>query len=180
MNGLITGRTAKLPGLEDQTEPQTLPIVFTIHGEPKPQGSKVAQVIYGRDGKPVFKNGRVLAVVRDDSKQLRAWRQDVATTAAEAIVKAGIVEPLLGPVSLSIVFTRARPAGHFGTGRNARALKASAPKHPTTRPDTVKLTRAVEDALTGIVWRDDSQVCHHVLVKAWGQDFRTVVTIERL
>jgi Holliday junction resolvase RusA-like endonuclease len=30
---------------------------------------------------------------------------------------------------------------------------------PTIKPDVSNLNKAIEDALTGIVWRDDSVVC---------------------
>ena len=74
-----------------------------------------------------------------------------------------------GPLRLTLTFFRTRPLGHYGTGRNAAQLKDRAPDKPTVRPDTVKLTRAVEDALTGVVWRDDSQVTTHLLKKRYGE-----------
>ena len=150
-------------------------IEFEVYGEQRPQGSKIAQVIY-RNGKPLTKDGRVITVARDDNKHLKSWRQEVA--AAAVAVKPD--ELLLGPVQLEITFYRPRPKGHFGTGRNAERLKDSAPRLPTPKPDTVKLTRAVEDALTGIIWRDDSQVCRHVLEKRYGRCHCTVVRIREI
>ena len=65
-----------------------------------------------------------------------------------------------GPVWMALHFVFTRPAGHFGTGRNAGKLKPSAPRWPTSRAigDRTNLLKSVEDALTGIVWHDDSQV----------------------
>lgn len=70
-----------------------------------------------------------------------------------------------GPLLLTLVFYRTRPKGHFGTGRNAGKLK---PKYaspfvtedtiPVQMPDLTKLIRATEDGLTGVIWKDDSQV----------------------
>jgi Holliday junction resolvase RusA-like endonuclease len=54
----------------------------------------------------------------------------------------------IGPVKVQITFHLPRPK--------------SRPKrhtHPDVRPDLDKLQRAVLDALTGIAWRDDAQVC---------------------
>lgn len=65
---------------------------------------------------------------------------------------------LAGPIELKLIFYMARPKGHFRTGKHAGELRESAPEHPTSKPDLTKLTRAVEDALTGIIWKDDSQV----------------------
>jgi crossover junction endodeoxyribonuclease RusA len=72
--------------------------------------------------------------------------------------------PISGPVRLEIVFLFPRPKSHFGTGRNADKLKASAPEHCTTRAygDTSKLIRSTEDAISASsgypVIEDDSQV----------------------
>ena len=76
----------------------------------------------------------------------------------------GRVRPDLdGALELRVVFVFRRPAGHFGTGRNAGKLKPSSPLYVRTRPDVDKLVRAIADAMTGIVYRDDSQL---VAVKA--------------
>lgn len=160
-------------------------VSFSVYGKPRPQGSKQAQVIYNGAGKPVLKNGRILAVVRDDNKDLRNWRNQVADKAMEAYRSATHTSPdnskdpglLSGPVALCVEFVRPRPKGQYGTGRNAGILKMSAPEHPTAKPDTVKLARAVEDAITGVVWIDDSQVVKHVLTKRFGDRYETHVTI---
>ena len=151
-------------------------IAFTVYGEQKPQGSKLSHALYGKDGQPLMKNGRVLTVTRNDNPDVMAWRSGIAAAARQAY--AGPL--LLGPLRLAITFYRPRPAGHFGTGKNAAQLKALAPALPITKPDTVKLARAVEDALTGVVWRDDSQVCKHILDKEFGTCFCTAVIIESL
>jgi Holliday junction resolvase RusA-like endonuclease len=36
-----------------------------------------------------------------------------------------------------------------------------------TRPDATKLWRPTEDALTGIVWRDDSQIIRQLVRKRY-------------
>lgn len=77
----------------------------------------------------------------------RAWQERIAG------------RELDGPVLLALVFVMPRPAGHFGTGKNAGTLKASAPSFHTIKPDGDNLVKAVMDALTEArVWRDDSQV----------------------
>jgi Holliday junction resolvase RusA-like endonuclease len=82
-----------------------------------------------------------------------------------------------GALSLDLRFYMRRPQSHFGTGRNAGRLKDTAPRFHTTRPDSTKLTRAVEDALTGVVWRDDAQVSTQVIAKLYGEPERVVVAI---
>ncbi len=147
-------------------------IQFTVYGEARPQGSKISQVIYRRDGTPVTKNGRVVTVVRDDCPKTRHWRETIAAAA-----RAAYSGPLLtGALKISLGFFRPRPRGHFGK----RGLRASAAKFPTTRPDTVKLTLAVEDALSGVLWRDDAQIVEHHIVKSWGEPARVDVLVEVL
>ncbi len=152
-------------------------IVFDVYGEQRPQGSKIPQAIYGKDRKPVIlPSGRVLTVVRNDNPQLESWRGAIAWAARQ--VYNG---PLLtGAIKLTIQFYRPRPRSHFGSGKNSDKLKPSAPAHPITRPDNSKLVRAVEDALKGVVWKDDSQVVLGVQAKEFGECFRTNVIIEEL
>jgi Holliday junction resolvase RusA-like endonuclease len=59
-------------------------------------------------------------------------------------------------------------------------LRASAPRYPTGRPDVLKLARACEDALTGVIWRDDAQIVVERLYKDWGEPARVLVEIEQL
>lgn len=62
----------------------------------------------------------------------------------------------LGPVSVELVFRFARPKGHFNTKGQ---LKPSAPMHVIVKPDIDKIERSVLDGLTGVLFKDDSQVC---------------------
>lgn len=152
-------------------------ITFSVFGQPATQGSKQAQLIRRKGGEIVLdRNGRPLTRVREDNPRTAEWRQQVAAAA-----RAAYDGPLLTEaVSLTCVFVRPRPKSHFGTGRNAAHVKPGSPAHPTTKPDTLKLARAVEDSLTGVVWQDDSQVCRHRLVKEWGRIFEVRVEVEVL
>lgn len=127
---------------------------LTVYGLPQPAGSKVA----GRS-----KAGKLF--VRDAAKGSAPWKRQVAQAAGEAMNGTGLMD---GPLELHARFVLPRPAGHFGK----RGLLPSAPTHPTKRPDTTKLVRAVEDALTGVVWRDDAQVVVQTAVKQFGEPAR--------
>jgi Holliday junction resolvase RusA-like endonuclease len=100
--------------------------------------------------------------VRDSAKKGAPWRRQVAQAAGEAMNGAGLLD---GALSLTVRFWVPRPKGHYG----ARGLRPSAPVYPTTRPDVTKLLRAIEDACTGIVWRDDAQVVVQHAIKAYGE-----------
>lgn len=118
-------------------------ISLTVYGLPAPQGSKRH-----------VGNG----VMIESSKKVKPWRQDVKQAALDAV--AGLTDwtPLDGPLVASMVFTFARPKGHYRTGRNAHLLRDSAPLRPHGMPDLSKILRSTEDALKGVVWHDDARV----------------------
>lgn len=139
---------------------------LTVYGEAQPAGSKRGFV------NP--KSGRV--IITDDARKSKPWKQQVAQAAGEVFEG-----PLWdGPLRATFVFYRPRPRSHYGTGRNSSKLKPSAPWYPTTRPDLLKYARAVEDALTGIVWTDDSRICDERLHKRYGEPARVWIVVERL
>jgi hypothetical protein len=144
---------------------------FIVYGQAKPGGSKKA-FVHPHTGRPV---------VVEDSKN-KPWRQEVAGAALEALQALDSWHETAGPLfadeALAVVFTfvRPRPLGHYGA---SGAVRSSAPAHPVTRPDVLKLARAAEDALTGIVWRDDSQIVHETLVKVYGEPERLEVAVRR-
>lgn len=80
----------------------------------------------------------------EQSKAVAPWRTTVAWHAAQVFDG-----PLAdGPIAVAIEFVMPRPA--------------SCPKRSTPpavkRPDCDKLCRAIFDALSGVIWRDDSLV----------------------
>lgn len=97
-------------------------------------------------------SGKVMMV--DTCARGKTWRHDVQWKFRESYDN----KPLEGPVALNCIFRMPRPKGHYGSGRNAHVLKPNAPTHPITKPDCTKMVRAIEDALTGLAWLDDSQV----------------------
>jgi len=147
---------------------------FFVPGKPQTAGSKTA-VVNRHTGRAV-----VIDSANPEAKERkRAWRTDVrdmAQAAAEACgwQKAGADVPL----SLTVGIVRERPSAHFGSGRNAGRIKqAKLNAKPTTRPDTIKLVRAIEDALTGVLWHDDSQIVEHMLTKGYGECEGAYVTV---
>ncbi len=107
-------------------------IRFTVYGKPQPQGSTRAFV----------KNGR--AIVTSDNKNLKPWRQQISDT---AFIEFGAI-PYAGDgqeaIAIDLRF-------YFQAPKKRRMM-------PTVKPDLDKLIRAILDSLTGIAYRDDSQV----------------------
>jgi Holliday junction resolvase RusA-like endonuclease len=88
--------------------------------------------------------------------------------------------PWEGPLSLRLAFYFPRPTSHFGTGKNADRLKASAPKHHTKRPDADNLAKLVKDAMNGVFYLDDAQVVRLRVKKEYSRTPRTFVMLRRL
>ena len=128
----------------------TFLLTCIIPGTPQQQGSK----------RNVGGNRSIEA-----NKNLAPWRADaIACLQAEW----GVCGPITEPVSVDVVFDFARPASHYGTGRNAGVLKDSAPSGKATAPDLDKLCRALGDALTKAgVLRDDALIAEWVARKQW-------------
>lgn len=122
-----------------------------VAGVPQPQGSK--RLFAGR-------------LVEGNDATLRPWRATIAGE-SRAAYRHGL-EPTREAVNVTLGFMFSRPRSHYGTGRNAGELRRSAPAYKATRPDLDKLVRAVLDALTGIVFVEDSQVAQLTAWKDWG------------
>lgn len=146
-------------------------IKFVVIGTPQTAGSK--------KGFPIRRaNGSMGVSITDSNPKAKGWAADVKR-AALAVV--GETFPLMtGPLSVEMHFWLKRPQSHFGSGKNADTLKASAPRLPTSKPDALKLARCVEDALTQVLWEDDAQITTEVLTKSYcdkGQSERCFVRV---
>lgn len=127
-------------------------VYLEVAGRPAPQGSKKA-FNHRTTGK---------VITQEMSKYVKPWRKDVCAAAKTWIDRNPDLYPLPGALSVDMVFSIARPKGHYGTGRNAGVLKPGAPAHPASMPDLSKLVRATEDALTSAgVWTDDARVVEY-------------------
>lgn len=145
------------------------PIIIRVPGIPKTAGSKKAFPIFR--GKGPAKTW-VRNIVTDDTGQAgKEWRASVQACAADVM---DTCDPLDCPLAVTMVFTLQRPKGHMG----AKGLRPSAPEYPMTKPDALKLARAVEDALTGIVWRDDALIVREVIWKVYGQQPGVEIRVE--
>src|SRR6185437_5367455 len=125
-----------------------------------PGGSKTATVIRRKGGEIVMKNGRPLTAMRDaGGEKTKNWRAVVAHEGRIAYQGTPLDEPL----RVEFVFFMPRPQSHYGK----KGLHKWAPIYSTTKPDTTKLIRAAEDALTGILWRDDTLIVEQTARKVY-------------
>lgn len=132
-------------------------ILFTALGKPEPQGSSRA----------FMPRGARYPVVTSDNPKLKGWRR----TVAQAARLAHRGQPLDGPVRVIAAFYLPRP----------KALRLD--RSHVTRPDADKLGRAIGDALSGIVYRDDGQVTQFKVTKQYaaaGESPRAVIVVTSL
>ena len=144
---------------------QTEPIQFFVLGIPRPGGSKKG--IYNARLKRVL-------IIKAGGQNEENWRQAVSAAALQAM---GDRPPIACAVRCDITFVMPRPKGHYRTGKHADELRENAPTEHINRPDRGKLLRSTEDAMTGIVWRDDSQVCDGRLQKLYGERPGAAITV---
>lgn len=146
------------------------PMLWTIHGDPRPQQRPRASN-FGKLGARMY-------VPRCK------WRKHVGQ-GLKALEMPFF--PTGVPVGVSLVFRVSRPKSHYGTGRNARALKPSAPRAPLTGytgaarrtriGDVDNYAKAVLDEMIGKCFEDDSQVVQLSAMKLYADDQAPGVTI---
>lgn len=123
-------------------------MILTIPGRPRTKGSM----------RHVGK-GRMI----ESNPHSTTWRQDVRAAAMEN----GCV-PTGDAYDVAVFCWFKRPKNHF-TSKGELSKKATTyPKGNVGDPD--KIARNVLDALTGIVWHDDCQVCNVQCYKMWADD----------
>lgn len=151
---------------------------FVVFGRPQGKGSKRALPVRGKP-----RVGERSIVLVDSNRNAAPWAARVSAAAAQAWREANPYANghlIRTAVVVDFDFYFARPRSHFGVGRNANLVRASAPPNMMTMPDIDKLARCALDALTGIVIKDDAQVCELGLAKRYGEPERLEVSVHEL
>lgn len=138
------GATTDAIALPLEGEPRS--VTFDIYGIPKPKGSARAFVAMKAGKKP-------RAIVTTDNKSLKSWEAAVRDAARDVVGQAYFTEA----VSLEIDFWFPRP----------KSVSAAKRPHMTTKPDLSKLLRGAEDALNGVIFKDDAQVVRAITAKRY-------------
>lgn len=121
-------------------------ISFFVPGFPKPQPRQKQRIIFPKGG------GRPFAANYDPG-DAEVWKREVRLAAADHVQN-----PVWTcPIDLELTFFFPRPAGHYGTGKNAGVLKETAPLRCQLY-DSDNLAKAVMDALQTVgMYRNDKQ-----------------------
>lgn len=138
-------------------------LTFFVHGKAEPAGSKKS-----------FAHPHTKKIVTiDDNPKAGPWKKEVAAACRTALAVNGYVKfPVYTEgvaLYVEMTFYIERPKYHYGTGKNADKIKEQfLYARPTVKPDTTKLVRCAEDALTGLAWHDDAQIVRQVNDKQYG------------
>lgn len=126
---------------------------FRVRGIPVPQGTARAFVAGGR--------AYLATDANRSSSPIGAWRGAIAREAQLVMGDSPLIE---APVEVTATFSLPRP----------RSL-AKRITQPDAKPDIDKLARALLDAMTGVVIRDDAQVVDLQLRKVYDDEQPGVV-----
>lgn len=138
-------------------------VSFRVDGVARPQGSKrQVRTTHGRH------------LMIEDNPETRPWRDTVRWHALQARNGTDLVA---GPVAVRINAYLPRPKSHY---RRDGTVKPTAPLWHTSKPDSDKLARLVLDALSGSVFRDDSQVTVLQIRKAYDTEPHLTVIVRPL
>lgn len=102
------------------------------------------------------------------------------TAAYEDLVKLAYMQvgvKLTGPIAAEITAYFAIPKS---TSKKMRQKMISGEVRPTKKPDLDNIVKSVLDALNGIAFDDDSQVCSLVVDKLYSEDPRVEVDLEEI
>lgn len=135
-------------------------IVFTIPGDPIAQGRPRA-----------YRQGKQIKMY--DPKESKDYKRFV-----ELIAKQHAPKKLLeGAIKANIHFYRPIPKR---TSKKDRALISEGNKHPVTKPDTSNYVKGIEDALNGIIYKDDSQITQLSAGKSYSDNPRVEIEIQEI
>ncbi len=138
--------------VEQASGAQLLPmrLSVTVQGEAIPQGSMRA----------FMPKGWKRPVLTSDNPRMKPWRSHVAACVETARQQQGTWPTLsTGAIRLGLCCVFVRPA----------SVSARKRPHHTVKPDASKLLRAIEDALTRVLWRDDAQITTESVCKRYAE-----------
>src|SRR5690625_5127181 len=108
-----------------------------------------------------------------DPKESREYKRYVSLIARQHAPKT----LLKGPLSVEMKIYRKIPKS---TTKKDRALISEGIKRPITKPDNTNYAKGIEDALNGIIYKDDSQIVDLQVQKYYSDDPRVEVKIREL
>jgi Holliday junction resolvase RusA-like endonuclease len=135
-------------------------IQFTVYGEPVAQGRPRATMI----------NGHIRMY---DPKKSRDFKDYVRLVASEHRPE----KLLEGPISLVVKVYKPTLKSF---SKKKKAAAEAGQLRPTSKPDVSNYLKLIEDALTGVIWKDDSQIIDCSISKYYSETPRTEIQIKEM
>jgi Holliday junction resolvase RusA-like endonuclease len=126
--------------IHDDRGAEVLTQVFVVMGPPKPQG------------RPRACRRGAYAGVYEDNKD----KGDKNNIRAQIVTQRPKRIPMGTPVALAMVYYMPRPKMHYSRSGQVKPRFIDVPH--VARPDCDNMEKKFKDALSGMVWHDDSQV----------------------
>ncbi|WP_162985591.1 RusA family crossover junction endodeoxyribonuclease [Virgibacillus halodenitrificans] len=140
-------------------------IEFIIPGQPVAQARPRAGKI--QRGK---KRGQTVLYDPQESKNYKNYVSIIAKQHAPKI-------PFEGALQVSIKIYRQIPKS---TTKKDRALFLAGIKRPVTKADTSNYVKGIEDALNGIIYKDDSQIVDLYAAKYYSDNPRVEISVREI
>jgi Holliday junction resolvase RusA-like endonuclease len=159
-------------------------IKLVIPGEPKAQKRHRyhLRIKAGRGVKVKLEDGRVETLYRKKD----FWIQEYDPSAKDKKTVRQVLQLLMpamdltGPLRVECHFYFGYRKGDYGTGRNSNKLKDIAPLWKDTGKDRDNCDKLILDALTGLFFKNDSQVCAGEIIQQYSETPRTEIYITKL
>jgi Holliday junction resolvase RusA-like endonuclease len=135
-------------------------IQFTVYGEPVAQGRPRATMIDGH-------------IRMYDPKKSRDFKEYVKLVASEHRPE----KLLEGPISLVVKVYKPTLKSF---SKKKKAAAEAGQLRPTSKPDVSNYLKLIEDALTGVIWKDDSQIIDCSISKYYSETPRTEIQIKEM
>jgi Holliday junction resolvase RusA-like endonuclease len=148
-------------------------ITFEVRGRPVPQGSKVARAkVVVEEAGGILTHRAKAWPVEQAGARLKTWRELVGWSAVQALIA-------LPGRSLRPYYQADEPLllkVHF----RLKTPQKPDRNYPTVTPDLDKLLRAVGDALQGVLYADDKQICGVFASKTWLREPGALIQVAKI
>ena len=111
------------------------------------------------------------AFITNANPKTRIWEHEIRHAVTQQWGPVTTDEPLC----VDLTFCLPRPKAHYNAKGEVKPRALAL--YPRSKPDLDKLTRTVLDALTALVYRDDSQVCRVVAMKEYAASTGVWITV---
>lgn len=141
-------------------------VVVEMACKPRGKGDPDVRIVFPKGGGRPFPQTYKTAEDRDYEDAI-AWKAKAAMRGRKMIA-AGC--PVAVRMFIIVPIAKSWP-------RRDRDAAVAGTMFPTGRPDHDNYSKSICDALTGIVWADDSQICRSLIVKEYGENPGIIVEV---